>query len=361
MLGEFCLTYNGVRVTAVSSSRLRTLLAYLILHRGAPQPRQPLAFLLWPDSTEAQARTNLRNLVHLLRQALPHADCCLRSQGQILLWEPHVLYALDVAEFEAGVKAGALQMAVELYRGDLLPECYSDWVAPGRERLRQLYITALEGLVQQTEDARDYRAVLGYALRLARADPLSEAHSRRLIELQMLAGDRAAALRTYHACATTLRRELGVEPAPATQQLYARVLHGVASAAELPLGPSEASYALVGRRQEWTGLLGLWQSASGGSPHLALITGDVGIGKTRLAEELLSWVGRRGFPTAHAVCYAAEGSLPYSPIVPWLHSRPLRALPRPWTNYGAAVSCARPGTKATTSRTRSRTKHCTRA
>lgn len=329
LLGEFCLTYNGVLVTAVSSPRLRTLLAYLILHRGAPQPRQRLAFLLWPDSTEEQARTNLRNLVHLLRQALPHSDCCLRSEGQVLLWEPHVPYVLDAAEFEAAIKAGALQTAVELYRGDLLPECYGDWVVPERERLHQLYIAALERLAQQMEEARNYAAALGFAQRLAKEDPLCEAHCRRLIRLQMLAGDRAAALRTYHACAMALRRELGVEPALATQQLYAQVLHGIA-AAEPPPGLSGAAAPLVGRRQEWAQLLGIWQAAASGRPQLALIAGDVGIGKTRLAEELLAWVGRQGFPTASAVCYAAEGSLPYSPMVAWLRSRPPQALPDPW-------------------------------
>jgi DNA-binding SARP family transcriptional activator len=330
LLGEFCLTYNGIRVTAVCSARLRTLLAYLILHRGAPQPRRYLAFLLWPDSAEEQARTNLRNLVHLLRQALPHRDCCLRCQGQMLLWEPHVPYVLDTFEFEAAVKAGALESAVELYHGDLLPECYDDWVVPERERLRQLYIAALDRLAQQMEEARDYRAALGYAQRLAQEDPLCEAHCRRLMRLEMLIGDRATALRTYHACATALRHELGIEPAHATQQLYAQVLRGAATAAEPLHGAPKASYALVGRRQEWARLLEIWRATASGRPQLVLITGEVGVGKTRLAEELLSWAGRQGCPVARAVCYAAEGSLPYGPIVTWLRSRSLPALAGPW-------------------------------
>ena len=51
--------------------RLQSLLAYLVLHRATSVSRQRLAFLLYPDSTEEQARTNLRNLVYLLRKALP--------------------------------------------------------------------------------------------------------------------------------------------------------------------------------------------------------------------------------------------------------------------------------------------------
>ncbi len=345
LLGEFGLTFDGARVTAVNSPRLRALLAYLILHRGAPQSRQHLAFLLWPDSTEEQARTNLRNLVHLLRHALPHSDCCLHCEGQVLVWEPHVPYILDTAEFEAAVEEGAHQRAIEMYRGQLLPECYGDWVAPERDRYHRLYIAALERLVQQLEDARDYQAALGYAQRLAREDPLCEGYCRHLIRLQMLAGDRAAALRTYHACATGLRHELGVEPAPATQQLYLQALHGAAPAAELRPGPAEENSPLVGRRREWLKLLRVWQSAASGRPQLALITGDVGIGKTRLAEELLAWVGHQGYPAARAACYAAESSLPYGPILIWLRSRPVPTLPEPWRREVSRVLSKGPGSR----------------
>ncbi len=234
LLGEFAVSYEGARVSALNSPRLRILLAYLILHRCAPQPRQHLAFLLWPDSDEEQARTNLRNLVHLLRHALPHSDCCLQCEGQSLLWEPHVGYTLDVQDFEAAVQAGALQAAVELYRGDLLPDCYGDWIVPERERLRRLYLAALEQVVQQQEAECNHPAALGYAERLVREEPLSEAYSRTLIRLQMLTGDRATALRTYHTCATALRRELGVDPSQATQQLYRQLLHGMEMTAARP-------------------------------------------------------------------------------------------------------------------------------
>ena len=62
--------------------------------------------MLWPDSAEDQARTNLRNLVHLLRQALPHSDCCLRREGQVLVWEPHVPYTIDAVVFEQAIEEG---------------------------------------------------------------------------------------------------------------------------------------------------------------------------------------------------------------------------------------------------------------
>jgi predicted ATPase len=93
------------------------------------------------------------------------------------------------------------------------------------------------------------------------------------------------------------------------------------------IGPDQA---LVGRQQEWAQLLAVWQAAANGTPQLALLTGDVGVGKTRLGEELLTWARRQGFPVATAVCYAAEGNLPFGPIVAWLRSRPLPVLPGHW-------------------------------
>ncbi len=71
LLGEFLLVSDDTPVTTIDWPRLHSLLAYLVLHHTISQSRAHLAFLLWPDSTDAQAHTNLRNLVHRLRHSLP--------------------------------------------------------------------------------------------------------------------------------------------------------------------------------------------------------------------------------------------------------------------------------------------------
>src|SRR6266436_8678133 len=102
LLGDFLLLLEDAPVTTVDWPRLQSLLAYLVLHRAAPQSRTHLAAQLWADSTEAQAHTNLRSLVHRLRHDLPEADLFLRSERQTLQWSPHpdVSWTLDVADFE---------------------------------------------------------------------------------------------------------------------------------------------------------------------------------------------------------------------------------------------------------------------
>ena len=85
------------------TARLQALLAYLLLHRDAPQSRQQVAFLFWPDTTEAQAHTNLRQLLHALRHRLPQPETYLEVTDKTVRWRGDASFALDVAEFEAAL------------------------------------------------------------------------------------------------------------------------------------------------------------------------------------------------------------------------------------------------------------------
>ena len=336
LLDNFRLLYGEKPVTGVDTPRLQSLLAYLVLHRNAPQSRQHLAFLFWPDSTESQARTNLRNLLHRLRRALPDPDRFLHGDAKTLRWLPAGSFTLDVAEFDSALKqahaaheAGnqaarrtALEQAAEIYQGNLLPGCYDDWIAPERERLHQALILTLEQLIQILEDQRDYHTAIRYAQRLLGCDPLHEATYRRLMRLHALSGDRAGALRVYHTCATVLQRDLDTEPSPATQEAYERLLTG--EEAPVPATRRTAALAaevpLVGRNHDWQQLQRAWRRASRGRPHLVLVAGETGIGKTRLAEDLIDWAAHQGIVTSRTRSYAAEGALAYAPVAAWLRS-----------------------------------------
>jgi DNA-binding SARP family transcriptional activator len=70
LLGDFSLKHDGVELYDVHRIRLRSFLAYLAIHTTAPLLRQQVAFAFWPDSSEGQARNNLRKSLYDLRQAL---------------------------------------------------------------------------------------------------------------------------------------------------------------------------------------------------------------------------------------------------------------------------------------------------
>ncbi len=342
LLGDFLLVSGETLVTTLTVPRVQSLLAYLVLHRSAPQDRSHLAFLLWPDSEEAQAHTNLRQLLYHLRQALPHADHLLYADRQSLSWRPapEVSFTLDVEEFEralatasqaeqvqdlAGVRQ-ALEHATRLYRGDLFPSCYEEWILPERDRLHQVFLQASQRLMTLLEQERDYPAAITVAQHLLRQDPLHEATYRQLMRLQALCGDRAAALRTYYSCASLLERDLLTAPSEATRQVYERLLQQDAASGEVKSSFAPQKTApLIGRRLQWQHLQAAWHRAAEGHPHLVLLSGEAGIGKTRLGEELEAWVSSQGMTTASARCYAAEGRLPYAPVTTWLRSEALHA------------------------------------
>ncbi|MCL4559122.1 MAG: tetratricopeptide repeat protein [Chloroflexi bacterium] len=327
LLGGFQLFADSQPVSGLTSLRTQSLLAFLLLRRGNPQPRQRLAFLLWPETSEEQARTNLRKTIHFLRRLLPGAELLISRDGA-LQWNPDIPLALDTADFEAAAEAGDFGRAVALYIDDLLPNCYDEWILADRERLRQIYLSALHNLVQQHESAGDYAAALGYALRLLQSDPLREDTHRLVMRLHALNGDRAAVLHAYQNCATLLKRELGIDPSPATRQVYERLLdHPETQSKALTL---IGGLPLIGRQPAWDRLLEAWRSSTQGKAQMVLISGEPGIGKTRLAEELLEWVARQGISCASTHCYAAEGSLAYAPLVGWLRERPIANLAPVW-------------------------------
>ena len=326
LLGGLELRLGDEPLPALDSARAESLLAFLLLHRDAPQQRQRLAFLLWPDSTEPQARTNLRHVLHTLRRALPGADRFLDVTPRTLRWREDAPYRLDVAAFEAALgRAGAepetaLREAVEEYGGDLLEGSYDDWVLAERERLRDLQLSALDRLATLLAERGEHAEAIRFAERLLRDDPLREHAYRLLMRLHGARGDRARALRAYHACAAALARELGVEPSPPTRAAYEALVAGAAE----PAGTLRAP-ALVGRVAERARLIALWRASEGGNAQLVLVTGEPGLGKTRLVEELRSWCAAQGAATAEARSYRAEGELAYGPVAAWLRSPSLAA------------------------------------
>jgi predicted ATPase len=251
-------------------------------------------------------------------------------------WRPDAPLWLDVAEFEdlvarageareAGEADGereALEAAVALYAGDLVPDCYDDWVVPERHRLREAFLGAAERLTELLELERDYRSAIPWARQLLDEDPLNEESSRRLMRLYALCGDRAGALRVYHGYATALARETGVEPRAETRAAYERLIEPDAAAAPRTTGtPTPAAPALVGRSDEWETLIAAWRRAAEGESLLAVITGEQGIGKSRLAEELRDWASQQGVRAAGSRCYSAAGGLAYAPIVDLLRDQ----------------------------------------
>ncbi len=236
LLGEQTITSAQAGARA-RSSRAVALVAFLAVHAGSPQARQRIAGLFWPDSTDAQALTNLRRELHQLRQLLGDEPSLVVTPAD-LCWRDTGTCRVDLRVFAAGREAalaaaaagddqGILMhaaAAIAEYRGDLLPGCYDDWLLEARAQVERQCVDLCDLLGETRARNDDLAGAVDVTRRRIRLQPLEEVGYRTLMQRQADLGDRAGAVSTYHHCASILERELGVVPDPATQEAFQQLM-----------------------------------------------------------------------------------------------------------------------------------------
>jgi DNA-binding SARP family transcriptional activator/Tfp pilus assembly protein PilF len=236
LFGRPQLTNDEVPLKFKAPPRALSLLAYLLVHDGAPLGRDAVAFALWPDDIEADARANLRrHLFYLSNDVLPPPAAkapWIVADKRTVSWNSAAPTWCDVREFERlGDDPANAARAVALYRGDLLDGFEDEWLQAPRERLREQQVRLLLGLIESNRRAGAYAAGIDYARALLAVDPWREDGIRALIELRNASGDRAGALATYRDFVKRLEAEMGVEPMAETTAVYEHVASSTGPAA----------------------------------------------------------------------------------------------------------------------------------
>jgi predicted ATPase/DNA-binding SARP family transcriptional activator len=372
LLGGFQVERDGVALTAFHSQKAQSLLAYLLVYRDRAHPRSILATLFWGESDEARAHANLRNALYSLRHVLEGPQGrfgqYILTEGGAVRFHPKSSYSLDVAEFEETVesalhtageeRATLLNTAITLYKGDLLPGFYDDWVVIEQEHLRELYLQALKELVAHYTEHRDYAHAIVWARRVISVSPLQEEMHRALMQLYALTGDRTAALHQYAECEAILQRALNAAPLPETQTLYKKLLRGAPVEAAPKEIPKLPAVPFVGRERELSTLKALWQNVQRGQGQAIFIGGEVGVGKTTFVQKFIESIstpppapprhgeGSSPFPfreggwgvrSLQGAAYASDSALPYQPLLQAVRAglkrisdETLAQLPAPW-------------------------------
>lgn len=297
LLGQAHFAVNGKPFPFSAPPKTLPLLVYLITHRAAPCSRETLAYSLWPDTSEDEARTNLRRHIHRLSKALPDIGVAwIITEGVNVQWNANAPCDADVSTYEKLIGEKRFREAVVLYRGDLAQGINDDIIIADRERLRDLQASALTGLAKGARSANDHVAVIDWATRLLRLDSFREDALRWLIAAKHELADRSGALAEYDHFVRRLQEELGVEPAPETIALHEVVLRqgalGTTSATEI--NSRREPLPFVGREEQLGTLLRLWEQAARGSGATVLLHGEAGIGKTRLSTELRTRIEAQG-------------------------------------------------------------------
>jgi DNA-binding SARP family transcriptional activator len=344
VLGEQHIAGGGPGVRA-HSARTAALVAFLAANAGSPQARQRIAGLFWPESTDAQALTNLRRELHNLRQIL-RDEPSLVVTSRDLCWQDTDTCRVDLRIFDIERKSALAAAAagddpevlvhgaaaLAQYKGDLLPGQYEDWLIETRSQLDRQCADLCDLLGATLMRTGDLAGAAAAARRRIQLQPLEEAGYCALMLIQADLSDRAGAVSTYHHCASVLERELGVVPGPATRQVFERLMaDGEPAGARRPAphpAPARSGRAaarLVGRSAELSALQEAWRTAAAGRPGLVLVGGGAGVGKTRIVAEIAALAQRHGAVVASSQCFGAPGRLALAPVADWLRHPAVQA------------------------------------
>src|ERR1022692_497827 len=302
LLGQPRFVADGSPIKLAKRAATVPLAAYLLLHRAEPVSRNFLAFTLWAEESEETALAELRRYIYLLNKALgPNSSGqpWIVTEGETVRWNDAAPLWLDVAEFER-LSAGAVTLseAIALYAGDLVEDLYDDWLIAHRERLRSMYFADLGALIVQQRESRQFPSAIASATQLLASDPWREDVIRQLMACRYESGDAAGALAACDEFVKRLRRELAVEPMPETIAVRDAIVRHAALPGPAALRTAEAidesapdparrgGLPFVGRKLELEQLQTCWSRAARSNGGLVLISGEAGIGKSRLAAEL---------------------------------------------------------------------------
>ena len=301
LFGTLSLERNGETLSLPDSSDARHLFSFLLLNKEKKHSRATLLGIFWSEASESRARKALSQAIWHIRRRFPdlievdHETIAISSRTSI--WS-------DIENFKelAGNSANShqdLKQAIQLYQGDLLEGIYEEWVLLEREHLRELYLQALERLIQFEKTEANYQYALELTLKLIENDSLRESAHREVMRLYYLLERPKAALRQYETCRQLLEDELGLEPESETTALAEEIARqsNREFAPHLPKSTPKTnavdfdrehpiSIALVGRENDRVALLQHVDNVFKGYGGMLLLDGEAGIGKTRLLQEI---------------------------------------------------------------------------
>jgi DNA-binding SARP family transcriptional activator/tetratricopeptide (TPR) repeat protein len=336
------ITDDG-RPLNLAGQKARALLGILLLNAGKVIPADELAVRLWGDSPTALSslQVQVSRLRKTLQEANGAAPLTNKRPGYVLEADPEEIDAgqFDRLVADAGkalarrdpaAAVAAFEEGLSLWRGPVLSDAgLTGPVSAEVTRLEEARIAAIEAQAGAELACGRHKEIISKLEGLLVEHPFRE----QLWASSMLAlyrSDRQAdALLAFHRLRSLLSADLGIDPSPAVRQLHEAILRQdpsldwIEPTAEHDSGPSfplppalssTAPSAFVGRQAELDWLNEIWQSARTGERRLALIAGEAGIGKTRLASQVARVAQAEGATVLFGRC-DEEAIVPYQPFV----------------------------------------------
>ncbi len=337
LLGPLEVVRNGQPVEFPSSRKTRALLAYLVA-TGKKHSRNHLCDLLWegPADPRAALRWSLSKIRLLLNDE--QTERIMTGQNRIQF----VSEGADIDLFRIQSLCGAeavpasledLEYATSLFRGAFLegcdiPECYRfcAWLDGRREAWARLHDRLFIALIERLQDTPE--KAIHYARRLLQINPFNEQAHILLIRLLGKSGDITKALDQYNLCRTMLKEELNVAPSPELEQARISLMTIAAPVSGTKVVKIRAGPPFTGRLNEQNQIDRILDEADRNlDTGMILITGDPGIGKTRLLQHVKDRIAETGRPVLWSTAYYSGMNHSYAPWTKMLKTIPGKMIP----------------------------------
>ncbi len=328
LLGGFCVERAdvGQAVSDWHRSSAKTLTKLLAVEPGHALHREQVIDVLWPVADSESAHNSFRKALHAARRALEpelprRQDSAYLhlADAMLVLNTERVVVDMDRFERLAGDaircrEIEAYEAALAAYGGELLPEDrYESWCSERRGVLAELRVRLLLGMAEVLERCGAYNEAADRLRGVLQQDPTREAVHRQLMRLYVRMGTTDQAVRQFHLCEEVLRRELDLGPQPETVLLYEEIL-----ASRLSIQPAEPDRArdrvevrrpapaqtaagrpFVGRERVLQRMCGQLARRDEAQAGMIVVSGEAGVGKTRLLEEFANRAREQGAVTLY--------------------------------------------------------------
>ena len=331
MLGQF-QAWRHQEILNWPTRKCKALFQILLIEPGRVIPTDQILEYLWPALPPNKAQNNLWVTVSQLRQVLqPDSPSRSRSayihkQGVGYRFNPESDYLLDGDAFATHLVSAqsatdltgritAWEAARNLYKGDYLAdEPYAEWAQIPRIQWRRRYEQLLVNLAEAYGRNGRFQQAIPLCQEILTLDNTNENGYRLLMHCHAALGERATALKVYGEAVQALRNEIGVDPMPETADLALQIQQ-LEGDWRIEITESSISPPFVGRGKEINQFTRLLNQTAAGHGQIALISGEPGVGKSRLVQETSLLALRQGFHLFSANCYQVEQTMPYQPLI----------------------------------------------
>ena len=317
VLGPLEVSGDG-RPIEIAGSKQRALLAMLLLHANEVVSTDRLIEALWGEAPPESAGNGLQVYISHLRKLLGRERLQTQPPGYVLVVADG---ELDLDTFRRLAAEGRFHDALALWRGRPLADfAFERFAQTEIARLEEERLACLEERIEADLSAGRHAGLVGELDALAREHPLRERLCGQLMLALYRSGRQAEALEAYQEARSALVEELGIEPSRQLRELHQAILRQD-RALELPradlpdevLANETARSGYVGREGELSMLTAALDEAFAGRGGLFLLSGEPGIGKSRLADELAARARARGAEVLFGRCWEAGGAPAYWP------------------------------------------------